>query len=328
MADNGRNIIVVGTSAGGVAALRQLVGTLRADLPAAVCIVMHLWPETKSFLPEILQRATSLPVSEASHDAPLEHGRIYVAPTDRHLFVETDRLLVLRGPKENRTRPAINPLFRSAALAHGARVIGVILTGLLDDGAAGLWAVKRCGGVTIVQSDAEFPDMPEAARESTTVDHCVPLREIGPLLDRLAREPAGAPASGGPGPIQLNDEKAKMEDSAIALDRIGRRSWFSCPECSGALWEVEEGRLHYRCHVGHAYSAEILHAAQEANIEQALWIALRALKESAALDERLALRSAEHNLPQAADAHRRNGAEKRMQAEQLQRFLAALAPRR
>lgn len=325
MTHTGRDIIVVGASAGGVPALRQLVCSLPMDLPAVVFIVLHIWPEGRSLLPVILGRETRLPVLAAVDGDAFSHGKIYVAPPDYHLFVERDRMLVIRGPRENRARPAINPLFRSAALAYRERVVGAILTGTLDDGAAGLWAVKRCGGVAVVQSDAEFPDMPKAAQEAVEVDFDVPLAEIGPLLVRLSREPVErVEPEAAPPMLQYEDDTAKMKTSQIDLDKWGQRSVYSCPECNGALWELHEGGLQYRCHVGHAFSAEILYAAQQGNIEQSLWTAVRALKESADLEERLAKRADEGGLGAAATAYRRNAADKLAQVMHLQQFLSAL----
>jgi two-component system, chemotaxis family, protein-glutamate methylesterase/glutaminase len=325
MPKHGRDIIVIGASAGGVQALQRLMGSLPPDLPAAIFVVLHLWPTGKSYLASILQRAGQLPVSEAIDGAPIRSANVYVAPTDFHLLVDDGRMRVIHGPRENRARPAINPLFRSAAASYRRRVVGVILTGTLDDGAAGLWAVKQCGGVTIVQSDAEFVEMPRSAVESVQVDHHLPLDEIGPLLNRLAREQITTTEEPPvPTVVRLNDEGSKMQPGGYNLDEIGRRSVLTCPECNGALWEVEEGNLQYRCHVGHAYSAGGLKEAQFINIEQTLWSALRALKESAALDERLAERSTQHNLDKAAEAHRRNAHDKMEQANQLQQFLSTL----
>src|SRR4051812_40690922 len=192
-----RDIIVIGASAGGVAALQKLVEGLPGNFPAAVFVVMHVWSGGETSMPAILSRAGTLPAVEARDGAPIEHGRVYVAPSDCHLFLERDRVAVLRGPRENRFRPAINPLFRSAATAFGSRVIGVILTGVLDDGVAGLWAVKQAGGIAIVQSDAQFPEMPRNAMADVAVDHCVPVAEIPALLVRLVREPLASRASAG-----------------------------------------------------------------------------------------------------------------------------------
>src|SRR5204862_242776 len=159
----------------------------------------------------------------------------------------------------------INPLFRSAAAAYRERVIGIILTGLLDDGAAGLWAIKQCGGIAIVQSDAAFPEMPRSAVESVPVDYHLPLEQIPILIDRLARQTvAVSPSTIVPDIVRMNDEGAKMKPAGTSLDKIGQRSVFSCPECNGALWELNEGVLQYRCHVGHAYSAQSLKESENA----------------------------------------------------------------
>jgi two-component system chemotaxis response regulator CheB len=233
----------------------------------------------------------------------------------------------VHGPRENRARPAANPLFRSAASIYRERVIGTILTGMMDDGAAGLWAVKQCGGVAIVQSDAVFDQMPRSALEAVTVDYHVRLDEIAPLLNRLCREAVKvSPPAAVPEIVRVNDDAIKMNTTGFKVDEIGRRSVFSCPECNGALWEVDEGVLQYRCHVGHMFSAEGLKQAQSATIEQALWSALRALKESAALDQRMCDRAMEHNLDQAAARYRESAIAKQEQIAQVQGFLAALRP--
>jgi len=321
-----RDIIVIGSSAGGVQALQHLVAGLPGDFPAAVFIVQHTWPTTGSYLAEILARKAILPVSAAQNGVRHERGHIYVAPADFHLFVERGYLRVLRGPKENRARPAINPLFRSAALAYGPRVIGVLLTGTLDDGTAGLWTIKQSGGVALAQSDALYPDMPEHARANVALDHFVPLAEIPPLLVQLNHEPLATNAVPAPlATTQLSDRSAKL-DAHVGdlLEQIGQRSYFSCPECNGALWELKEGALQYRCHVGHAYSAATLRACQDNILEGAMWTALRSLKESAKLDERLAAEAANHDLDDAAARHRNNADDKLTQAQHLEQFLASL----
>jgi two-component system, chemotaxis family, protein-glutamate methylesterase/glutaminase len=320
-----RDVVVIGASAGGVQALQKLVGGLPKDFPAAIFIVLHVWAGAKTYLAEILQRAGQLPAVEAENGMAIERGRIYTAPSDAHLLLELGRISVVRGPKENRARPAINPLFRSAASTYLNRVIGIILSGTLDDGAAGLWAIKQCGGVAVVQSDAEFTEMPRTAAENVEVDYQLPLSEIAGCLNRVVHEPiAHAAPSSVPPIVRASNGATTMKPTGLKLDEIGQRSYFSCPECNGALWEVTEGVLEYRCHVGHAYSAYVLKTAQESNIEQSLWTALRALKESAALDDRLAERSAEHGLEVAANAHRNNAQAKLTQAEYLQQFLAVL----
>jgi two-component system chemotaxis response regulator CheB len=330
MADSNRDIIVVGASAGGVEALKQFVAGLPPDLPAAVFIVLHLWPGGKSFLPAILERAGPLPVIRPQNGDPFERGKIYVAPVDLHLFLREDRLAVLYGPRENRSRPAINPLFRSAAAVYGPRVIGVILTGTMDDGAAGLWAVKQCGGLAVVQdpADAAFDEMPRSAIEAVEVDYCVPLSEVSALVTRLSREHVEwtAPVA-VPEVIRFGNEEAQMKQTDLAIDNIGQRSVFTCPECNGALWELKEGgQLSFRCHVGHAFTPRSLKEEQVGVLEHSLWSALRALVESAAMDERLAQRAAEHSLEASARAHRQNAADKRNQEKYIREFLAGLRP--
>jgi two-component system chemotaxis response regulator CheB len=326
MTHPGRDIVVVGASAGGVDALKRFASILPSDLPAAIFVVLHLWPDGQSFLPEILNRSGPLPAFNPENGAPIELGRIYVAPPDHHLFVEQGHVAVLRGPRENRFRPAINPLFRSAAAAYGTRVVGVILSGAMDDGTAGLWAIKQCGGVTVVQdpNDAAFPEMPQNALASVEVDHCLPLAQIPPLIEQLAREPITlTPALPVPELVRFNDKGAKMKQLDMQIDKVGTRSVFTCPECNGALWELNEGGLlSFRCHVGHAYTAKTLGEEQNVTLEQSLWSALRALVESAALDERLAKRSQEHHLNTAAELYRQSAEQKKQQEALLRAFLA------
>lgn len=319
-----RDIVVIGASAGGVPALQRLVKLLPADFPAAVFVVLHIWPNSPSSLPEILARAGNLPAVQAEHGDVIVPGRIYVAPPDHHLMVEADRLFVTQGPRENRFRPAINPLFRSAALAFRHRVIGIVLTGMLDDGAAGLWAIARCGGVCVVQADPQFEEMPRRAAERVNVDYLVPLDEIAPLLVRLTQEPVEAPKDVAvPDLLQLSDDKSKMKTIELDMDRVGKRSIFTCPECNGALWEITAGGgLEYACHVGHVYTPAGLDSAQNVTIEQSLWSAARALKENAAMHERLADRAAAHGLADAAQLYRRTASERLAEAASVQTMLS------
>ena len=301
------NIIVVGTSAGGVEALTYLVKNLPADLNAAVIIVLHVSSHSTSVLPKILSRAGNLPVSHAQDGEAIVHGWIYVAPPDYHLLVEEGYLRLTRGAKENRSRPAIDPLFRSAARTYGQRVIAVLLTGMLDDGTAGLMAVKMRGGVAIVQNpdDALYPDMPRNAINNVDdIDHIVPLSDIPSILVGLVNVPMVIEAENPiPSKMEFETEIAQLNLKAVEneSDRPGKPSIFGCPDCGGILWEVEEGNLlRFRCRTGHAYSAETLLATQSDAIEDALWIALRALEEKASLSHRLASRMEAHNLPLAA----------------------------
>lgn len=289
----GHDIIVIGASAGGVEALVTLTRSLHRNLQAAVFVVLHIPPQSPSLLPEILSRAGQLKAVQAADDMKIEHGHIYVAPPDHHMLVERGKVRVVHGPKENRHRPAVDPLFRSAALAYGPRVIGVILTGALDDGTAGLLAVKRRGGIAIVQDpdEALYPSMPLSALGNVEADYILPLASIGPLLgqlaNKLAKEEGGYPVSED---MEKETKLAEMDQALMHNNEsVGTPSAFSCPECGGVLWEIQDGDLlRFRCRVGHAFSAESVQAEQAEALEEALWVALKTLHESADLAQRLA----------------------------------------
>lgn len=298
-----RDIAAVGASAGGVEALIQLVRGLPEHLPAAVLVVLHLPTDATSALPHILSRSGPLPASHACDAERIQHGHIYVAPPDHHMLVDDGTIHLTRGPKENGHRPAVDPLFRSAAQSYGDRVVGVVLSGTLDDGAAGLVAIKMNGGLSVVQSpdDAIFAGMPSAALTADHVDYAAAVSEIGPLLARLAQEPGEArreiAVSDG---IRWESRVVQPEGRAPGLHTPpGAPSVYSCPECHGTLWEANEGALlHFRCRVGHAFSAESLLSQQRDYLDTALRIALRALEEQAAFARRLGRRAreAEHGL--------------------------------
>ena len=276
----GHDIITVGASAGGVEALLATVRDLPADFPAALFAVVHTSPTRPSLLADILARVTRLQVAAALDGEPIEPGHIYVAPPDNHLLVASGFVRVVRGAKENGHRPAVDPLFRTAARVYGPRVVGVVLSGMRDCGTVGLQEVKRYGGIAVVQdpSDALFPGMPQSALDNVEVDHCVPLAGIPLLLDRLAREPANAP---------------KREPAAVSEEP---ERDFVCPECGGYLTRTQTGSvLSFGCKVGHRFSLESLEAEQAATLETALWVALRAIEDSTALARRLAARSARAN---------------------------------
>ncbi|MGQ9371766.1 chemotaxis protein CheB [Azospirillum sp. ST 5-10] len=288
----GHDILVVGASAGGVAALRTLFATMPAGTAATVFVVQHVAPEAMSVLPAILSRSGWLPAFHPRDGEPIRPNHVHVAPPDHHLLVKRDRVLVRRGPKENRTRPAIDPLFRSAAVAFGPRVVGVVLTGLLDDGTAGLHAIKRCGGSTVVQdpADAEWPGMPRNALAHVAVDHCAALADLPDILCRLIHEPPGPPVP-VPADIVREAEVAEKEFTTMSDDTqtLGRPTTLSCPDCGGGLSEIADGPLlRFRCQVGHAFSAEALTAAQREEVERALWVALRTHEDRVNLYERLA----------------------------------------
>ena len=301
------DIVVVGASAGGVEALSRLVRGLPSGLPAAIAVVLHTSPTGPSLLPEILSREGRLPATPAKDGEELLLGHIYVSSPDHHLLVNPDRTLrVIRGPQENRHRPAIDPLFRSAAVAFGSRVIGVLLSGTLDDGTAGLFAIKEKGGVTIVQDPEEAiaPGMPRNALKHVEIDYCLRTHEIASLLITLA---SASPTAKKPTRC-VNPETAKEVKIAEfnmaeinSEDKPGSPSVFTCPDCSGTLFEIRDGELsRYRCRVGHAYSPENVLKAQGAALDRGLWTALRMLEERIAFLRLMASRAQlSHNQPVA-----------------------------
>jgi two-component system, chemotaxis family, protein-glutamate methylesterase/glutaminase len=289
-----RQLVVIGTSAGGIEALRVLVTALPREFAAPIAVVMHTSPESPGILADILDRTGPLHAVQPRNGERLQAGRIYVAPPDFHLMIEPGIVRITKGPRENRFRPAIDPLFRSAAQVYGPAALGVILTGNLDDGTAGLWAIKQLGGVAIVQDpdDAMFPSMPRHALEHVPVDHRLPLAEIGRLLVRLttARVEEAEPITV---PKELEIEvKIAMERNAreAGFEEIAEPSKYACPECHGVLLQLKEAaRIRFRCHTGHAYSADSLLAAVGDQIEDSMWNAIRSLEEGAMLMQQLAM---------------------------------------
>lgn len=284
------HVVVIGASAGGVTALIEISNALPRFFGAAVCIVQHIGTNP-SLLPELLCFRGANPAMHAEDGQRLTSGTLHVAPPDRHLLLDGDVLRLTHGPKENHARPAIDPLFRSAALSAGPRVIGVVLTGQMDDGAAGLKAIKDCGGIAIVQDPdtAIEPQMPRSALATVDADHCVPLAGIAPLLARLVgtRPPEMRP----PVPAEVAREVTINKGDATLENLIGiaTPSPLTCPDCGGGLWEMNEARpLRYRCHTGHAYSALSLSAAQKDAAEHALWSGVRSLREREMLLRRVA----------------------------------------
>lgn len=285
-------IVVFGGSAGSINALKVILRSLPSDFAAPVLIVTHIGPR-ESILPSLLQSCSALPVRHAVQGEPIVPGQVLIAPPDLHLTIvrndERAFASLSRGPKENHSRPAIDPLLRSAAITHGAGVIAVLLSGFIDDGTVGLQAVKAYGGTAVVQDPgtAEVPDMPFSALRHASVDVVCRVDDIAPVLVELVSRPASTleiPAESAEGELQnliavenrMFNEGADMEE----LDQIGSRVPLTCPECGGAIWEMRQpGPLRYRCHTGHAFSAGVLEGLQCGNVEEALWAAVRALHE-------------------------------------------------
>jgi two-component system chemotaxis response regulator CheB len=290
----GRDIIVVGTSAGGVEALSQVVRGLPSGLPASVFIVCHLPADGRSVLPEILSRSGPLLASHPADGERFYPGHVYVAPPDYHLLLgPKGRIRLNHGPRENHHCPAIDPLFRSAARYYGARVIGVVLTGALYDGTAGLMAIRAAGGLAVVQDpdDSLVSSMPLNAARVAGVDHVAPLNDLAALLVQLVHQPLNAEQEAEPmDPIDRMPELADHDfHQQMRNDRRGEVTVMTCPECGGALWQVDEvGLLRFRCHVGHAFRGEVLLSEQTEAMETALWTAVRTFKERAILASQLA----------------------------------------
>jgi two-component system, chemotaxis family, protein-glutamate methylesterase/glutaminase len=285
-----RDILAIGTSAGGVEALSFLAKSFHADFPAAVLVTVHLPTQFRSSLDEILTRAGPLPAVFVNNGEAIKKARIYIAPPGSHLIVDGDQLLLGVGPRENHARPAIDPMLRSTAVCCAHRAVGVVLTGTLGDGASGLWTLGHLGGMTVVQDprDAAFPEMPLTALKRARPNHIAPLEKLPTLLESLVHQPTGEPRP-VPETVRYEVEIARSgRESMDDMDRIGRRSVLSCPDCGGVMWEIDEGNLtRYRCHVGHAYTDELMHLAVDEGVRRALASALRALDERAALVSKL-----------------------------------------
>lgn len=287
--DNER-IIVIGASAGGVEALLSMTPRLSPHMAAPVVIVLHIGSH-RSLLPELLSAKGPNPAVFAQSGMVPRPGRIYVAPPDQHVLIQGGELVLVRGPKEHHARPAINPLFRSAALDKGARAIGVVLTGMLDDGAAGLHAIKVCGGSALVQDpqEATEPSMPLSAIASASVDHVLRIDEMTDMLNMLAQPLATVPSDKAPQWLRVEHAVSLGQSGLTELSLVASPSGFTCPDCGGSLFEMREGKpLRFLCHTGHAYSLLTLASLQEGVAEENLWAALRALQEKEALLRRLA----------------------------------------
>ena len=316
-----RDIVVIGASAGGVSALIELAKTLPADFPAPIFIVQHVPPDSPSTLPQLLSSGSVLKARHPKNGETVQPGVIYVAPPDYHLLLEGRRVLVTRGPKENRFRPSIDALFRSAAYTFGPRVIGVVLTGYLDDGTSGLWSVQRMGGLTVVQDprDAEQPAMPTNALEYVHADHLVPVATLGALLTRLTAEPA--PAQPPLPAAQLDLLKIEFTIAKqgggfeLGIIEKGKLTPFTCPDCHGALTQLIEGNIiRYRCHTGHAYTVSALLSEVTASVESLLYQGMRGLEETKMLLHNIGMHYSETQQTAVADLFFRKADEAGQQA--------------
>ena len=319
-----RDIVVIGASAGGIEAIETLLSGFDSTLQATIFVVLHIPAESPSMLAQIFNRASSLKVKTAEDGEAIQIGQVYVAPPGVHLLVEPGYMRLHKGPTENRHRPAVDPLFRSAAVAYRSRVIGVVLTGFLDDGASGLLSVKRCGGLAIAQdpADAKYPDMPTAAIATADVDHQLPIHKIAPAIARLVQEQA-PPVDDIPADIVMEARIAGRTMSDIRKEqKIGHLVPISCPECAGPLWQMEAGNIRrYRCHVGHGFTARALMATQDTALEQALWAAMRTMEERANLATTMAQDEIEKGRYKSAEVYEERAQTSKSHAQIIRRLL-------
>jgi two-component system chemotaxis response regulator CheB len=317
-----RGIVVIGGSAGATAPLKALLAALPEDLDAAVFIALHVPARSTGILTTVTSAVSHLPVHQAERGMPIEPGNVYLAVPDRHLILTRGRMLLGRGPRENLVRPAIDPLFRSAAAAYGPQVIGVILSGMLNDGAAGLEAIKRCGGVALVQDpdEALADEMPRSALRATEVDLVVPSARLGDVLSDLVHEPAGWPMPVPPDiRLEVNIAAGERVDSEV-MQRLADPAPLTCPQCGGVMSELREGKpLRYRCQVGHAFTADALAKEQESTVDEALRTALRIIEERAELVTRMAREARSAGRSAIADTYEERAEEYRRYAESIRR---------
>jgi two-component system, chemotaxis family, protein-glutamate methylesterase/glutaminase len=320
-----KHIIVIGASAGGLTALSELVSQFKQDWDAAYFIVLHLSRKGISdFLVHRLKQHTQLPCCLAVDGIPIQKGTIYIGAPNFHLLVKNGEVKQGHGPEENRYRPSIDVLFRSAAASYGSRVTGIVLTGFLDDGTSGMWAIKRCGGTTIVQdpNEAEYPDMPLSVLNRMQVDYCLQLSEIGSVLAELVNnkqvEEVAIPAD-------VLAEAKIAEKVVTGIDtilRLGPPSAYTCPDCGGMLVQVEDGKAkRYRCHTGHCYSERDLEVKQSDNVESTLWVALRMMEERKNLLDKMQAQAKDRGFMHYVNSNREKAEVLQQHIEQLKEML-------
>lgn len=320
-------IVVIGASRGGYQALQTLISALPDSFPVPVCIVQHIG-RLESALPQLLQSRTRLRVRYAEDGDTPSAGHVYVAPPDHHLLVKEKRLRLSSGAKENFTRPAIDPLFRTAAFAYRERALGIVLTGELSDGTVGLQAIKACGGLAMVQDpqEATAPSMPQSALEHVRVDYCLPLVHMARTLLTLARGLARPMVESIPQSASVESAiNLTQANTMAALNPIGHASPISCLECNGVQWELNTaGTLRYRCHTGQAFTAQTLSLAQNEQQEEAIWSAIRALHEKKHLLGRLASNARENNRGLLAHDYEQSAVAAEAHAKTLQELVSKL----
>lgn len=322
----GHDIVVIGASAGGIPALQQILAGLPTDLPASLFVVLHSSPNAPGYLPEVLGAGSAMPVGFARDNERYARGSVYLAPPGHHLLVAEETMHVRRGPRENGFRPAVDPLFRTAADVHGPRVVGIVLSGGLDDGTHGLRLIKRHGGIAVVQhiEEATVPSMPLSAIRNVEIDHIVRAAEMGPLITRLA---LGQVAMGKRAKKRPKEDSAERGTRTLEQRMSIPPSPFTCTECGGALWQTRDGKLDlFRCHVGHKFTAEALANGLEHRVETALWTAFRTLEERAAFQRQLAQRARDRNLDELSKIHLTRASMSERDAATIQAVLTRAEP--
>ena len=321
-------VIVIGSSAGGLNAISELVSQLQQELNAAVLIVLHL---SKAALGDILinriQKSTSLPCKIAVDKEKIKAGHIYVGPPAAHLLLKKDSIIIGHGPAENRFRPSIDVFFRSAAASHSEKVIGIILTGFLNDGTTGMMAIKQSGGHCIVQdpNEAEYPDMPLAVLENMEVDDCVSLKNMGKAIAEIVNN---SEVKGIVAPDKIIAESKLSERSATTIEgisRLGEKTIYACPDCGGGLWRIENGKIkHYRCHIGHSYSEDDLLVKQSEKTENTLWVAVRMMEERKLFLRKIAKENDDKGLQRLGSEYGRRAEDMEQHIEKLKELLFAI----
>jgi two-component system chemotaxis response regulator CheB len=323
-----RNIIVIGASAGGITTVKELLSGLQDNLDAAFFVVQHVSRDSSAQnIVEIFQKHTSLICKVASDSMLIEAGKLYLAPPDHHLILDNELLMVTNGARENNHRPSIDVLFRSAAVNFGNRVIGIILTGMMEDGTSGMSAVSRCGGICIVQNpaDAQFFSMPQSVLNNVVVDYNAALRTIPQIIHEVLAKPL-PPAISIPEELRIEaDITKRMMSNIDELKSIGDRSDFICPECGGGLWALKnDPASRYRCHTGHVYTEKLLQDLQQQGIEESVWVSIRMLEERVNMLKLTAVRQAERPGERTLDYSRRIR-ESSAHIERLKNLLADLS---
>lgn len=323
--DQIKNIIVIGASAGGIPVITNLLSTFSGNEDAAFIAVVHMSRKSNSrIIANTFQKHTSLKCTVASDGMEVRRGHLYLALPDHHLMLKDNMLRINQGPHENKYRPSIDVLFRSAAVQYGHRTIGIILTGMLEDGTSGMWAIKRSGGICIVQdpAEAQFSDMPRSVLNKIAVDYQASIDEIPAIVKELINKPL-PPEKAVPAELQIEaDITEKMMSDINQLKKIADQSDFICPDCGGGLWGIKNDPMHrYRCHTGHVYTEKLLQELQDENIEESIWVAIRILEEKLNLLLLMARRESEVGEIEIAASHQKRVNEMTKHISRLKAFL-------